>query len=47
MVTNLPFSQFREYVVLLIQFGKKFLIVGSHNAVTYKETFPLIKDNRT
>ena len=46
MVTNPPFSQFREYVAQLVQYEKKFLIVGSQNAVTYKEIFPLIKDNR-
>ena len=46
MVTNPPFSLFREYVAQLMQYGKKFLIVGSQNAVTYKEIFPLIKDNR-
>ena len=46
VVTNPPFSLFREYVAQLVQYGKKFLIVGSQNAVTYKEIFPLIKDNR-
>ena len=46
MVTNPPFSLFREYVAQLVQYGKKFLIVGSQNAVTYKEIFPLVKDNR-
>ena len=45
-MTNPPFSLFREYVAQLVQYGKKFLIVGSQNAVTYKEVFPLIKDNR-
>lgn len=45
VVTNPPFSLFREYVAQLVQYGKKFLIVGSQNAVTYKEIFPLIKDN--
>ena len=45
VVTNPPFSLFREYVAQLVQYGKKFLIVGSQNAVTYKEVFPLIKDN--
>ena len=46
VVTNPPFSLFREYVAQLVQYGKKFLIVGSQNAVTYKEIFPLIKDTR-
>ena len=45
VVTNPPFSLFREYVAQLVQYGKKFLIVGNQNAVTYKEIFPLIKDN--
>jgi len=45
VVTNPPFSLFREYVAQLVAYGKKFLIVGSQNAVTYKEIFPLIKDN--
>ena len=46
VVTNPPFSLFRSYVAQLVQYGKKFLIVGSQNAVTYKEIFTLIKDNR-
>ena len=46
VVTNPPFSLFREYVAQLMEHGKKFLIIGSQNAVTYKEIFPLIKDNR-
>ena len=46
VVTNPPFSLFREYIAQLVQYGKKFLIVGSQNAITYKEIFPLIKDNR-
>ena len=46
VVTNPPFSLFREYVAQLVQYRKKFLIVGSQNAVTYSEIFPLIKDNR-
>ena len=46
VVTNPPFSLFREYVAQLVQYGKRFLIVGSQNAITYKEIFPLIKDNR-
>ena len=46
VVTNPPFSLFREYVAQLMQFDKKFIIVGHQNAVSYKEIFPLIKDNR-
>ena len=46
VVTNPPFSLFREYIAQLVQYGKQFLIVGSQNAVTYKDIFPLIKDNR-
>ena len=45
IVTNPPFSLFREYVALLIDLKKKFLIIGSQNNVTYKEIFPLIKEN--
>lgn len=46
VVTNPPFSLFREYVAQLIQYQKKFIIIGSQNAVHYKEIFPLIKDNK-
>lgn len=46
VVTNPPFSLFREYVAQLIKHEKKFLIIGNVNAVTYKEIFPLIKDNK-
>ena len=46
VVTNPPFSLFRKYVAQLVEYDKKFLIVGSQNAITYKEVFPLIKDNR-
>jgi hypothetical protein len=46
VVTNPPFSLFREYVTQLIDHNKKFLIVGSQNAITYKEIFELIKDNK-
>ena len=46
VVTNPPFSLFREYVAQLIEYDKKFLIIGNVNAVTYKEFFPLIKDNK-
>ena len=44
--TNPPFSLFREYVAQLMAFDKKFLIIGNMNAITYKEVFPLIKENR-
>ena len=44
--TNPPFSLFREYVDLLVKYDKKFLIIGNYNAVTYKEIFKLIKDNK-
>jgi len=46
VVTNPPFSLFREYVAQLVEFGKKFLIIGNQNAITYKEVFPLIKENK-
>jgi hypothetical protein len=45
VVTNPPFSLFREYVAQLVEHKKKFLIVGSMNAITYKEIFPLFKEN--
>jgi hypothetical protein len=44
--TNPPFSQFREYVTQLIKYDKKFLIIGNYNAISYKEIFPLIKENK-
>lgn len=46
VVTNPPFSLFREYVAQLIEYNKKFLILGDQNAVTYKETFGYIKENK-
>ena len=46
IVTNPPFSLFREYVSQLIEHNKKFIIIGSKNAITYKEIFPLIKENK-
>ena len=46
VVTNPPFSLFREYVAQLVEHKKKFLIIGHQNAITYKEIFPLIKDNK-
>ncbi len=45
VVTNPPFSLFREYVAQLVKYGKKFLIIGNQNAITYKEIFPLLKNN--
>lgn len=46
VVTNPPFSLFREYVAQLVRYGKRFLIIGNINAITYKEIFSLIKDNK-
>ena len=46
VVTNPPFSLFREYVAQLIEYDKKFIIVGHQNAITYKDIFKLIKDNK-
>jgi hypothetical protein len=46
VVTNPPFSIFRDYVAQLVAHGKKFLIIANKNAITYKEVFPLIKDNK-
>lgn len=46
VVTNPPFSLFREYVLQLAEHDKKFIIVGHQNAITYKEVFRLIKDNK-
>lgn len=46
VVTNPPFSLFREYVAVLMEHKKKFLIIGNMNAITYKEVFPLIRDNQ-
>lgn len=45
VVTNPPFSLFREYVKTLMEHGKKFVIIGNMNCITYKEIFPLIKNN--
>lgn len=45
VVTNPPFSLFREYLAQLIKYNKKFLIIGNQNAITYKEVFPLLKNN--
>ena len=46
VVTNPPFSLFREFVATLVEYNKQFLIIGNVNAITYKEIFPLIKDNK-
>ena len=46
VVTNPPFSLFRDFVAQLMEYNKKFLIIGNMNAITYKEIFPLIKDNK-
>jgi hypothetical protein len=46
VVTNPPFSLFREYVAQLVEYDKKFVIIGNQNAITYKEIFKLIKDNK-
>ena len=46
IITNPPFSLFREFVAWLMDSGKQFVIIGSMNAVSYKEIFPLIKDNK-
>ncbi|MFZ5975748.1 MAG: adenine-specific methyltransferase EcoRI family protein [Bacillota bacterium] len=46
VVTNPPFSLFREYITQLIEYDKNFIIIGNVNAITYKEVFKLIKENR-
>lgn len=46
VVTNPPFSLFRVFVKLLMEYNKKFLIIANKNAITYKEVFPLFKDNK-
>lgn len=46
VVTNPPFSLFREHVAQLVKYDKKFLIIGNVNAITYKEIFKLIKENK-
>ena len=45
IVTNPPFSLFRDFISLIMSMNKKFLVIGNMNAITYKEVFPLIKDN--
>ena len=46
VVTNPPFSLFRQYIAQLISFNKRFIILGNQNALSYKETFRLIRDNK-
>jgi hypothetical protein len=46
IVTNPPFSLFREFLAWIVEAEKKFLVIGSMNAITYKEIFPLIMDNK-
>jgi len=46
VITNPPFSLFREYLKQLVDYDKKFLIIANINAITYKEVFPLIKENK-
>ena len=46
VITNPPFSKFREIVSMIIKFQKKFLLIGNANALTYKEIFPLLRDNK-
>jgi Adenine-specific methyltransferase EcoRI len=46
VVTNPPFSLFREYIAQLVEYDKKFIVIGSQNAITYKEIFKLIKNNQ-
>ena len=46
VVTNPPFSQYREYVKQLVDYNKKFIIWSNNNSITYKEIFPLIKENK-
>lgn len=46
IITNPPFSMFREFLAWIVEAGKKFLIIGNMNAITYKEVFPLIRSNK-
>jgi len=46
VVTNPPFSLFREYIAQLMEYDKKFIIIGHQNAITYKEVFPYIRNNQ-
>jgi len=46
VVTNPPFSLFREYIAILFQYNKQFVVIGNMNALTYREIFKLLKENR-
>ena len=46
IITNPPFSLFREFLAWIVEANKKFVLIGSKNAIAYKEVFPLIKDNK-
>lgn len=46
IITNPPFSQFRDFLAWIVEADKEFLIIGNMNAITYKEVFPLIKDDK-
>jgi len=46
VITNPPFSLFRDYIKQLVEYDKKFLVIANINAITYKEVFPLIKSNK-
>lgn len=46
VVTNPPFSMFRDFISLLEMYNKKYLVIGNQNALMYKEIFPLVKDNK-
>ena len=46
VVTNPPFSLFREYIAILQEHRKSFIVIGNQNAITYKEIFPLLRDNK-
>lgn len=46
IITNPPFSLFREFMAWIVEVGKHFLVIGNQNAITYREIFPLIKDNK-
>lgn len=46
IITNPPFSLFREFLAWIMEAGKKFIIIGNMNAITYKEVFPLLKENK-
>ena len=46
VISNSPFSLFRKYITQLMEYDKKFLVIGNYNAITYKEVFKLIKENK-